>query len=619
MTDETRRELEAIKSELYRLSYRVRTLEEQLTRDSREPNGGATPRVRPEPETVPVGATPRVRPEPETVPAGANTQVRPYFTPPPPPATPLDEEAQSFERVLGGKVALYTGLTLLFLATAFFLGWAWTQLSPAGRLTLGYVGGALLLGLGVVARERTERWFSDVLMGAGLATLYLTTWAGWERYALLSYAGAFGLTGAITALGVALALWRGSETLAIVATIGGFSAPVWLRGDGGGAPTNFFGYLAALNAGMLAVSAWREWRYHQLTCLVATIALLNGWAITSYAPEYRRLTLGFVSLYYALFGAAYLLPDALRRRTTDTMSLALFLVASLHYLLAGYALIQEEWRNYPGAFLAAMGALYFALGWLKALAKDSPADAALFTLGVVCVAVAIAVQFQPSAQVVLYGLTAAGLILVGLRWQTRLLYGFGALLTLAAVAAMWSVLIEPIRARVVLLNEHGVGWLALLAGGGATLYGLYRDMQARPQSALDGVFPRSALAQLIAPALVIALAWGSAEQTLYAFELAGRAAGAHARVAGVDADRRRAAGRRGAGVAARRAPDGAGHARADDLQAVPVRLGLPADALPRVEFRGAGACADWRRVALQPLRNRRAARKLSRNRVAGSV
>jgi hypothetical protein len=88
MTDETRRELEAIKSELYRLSYRVRTLKEQLTRESREPNGGATPRVRPEPETVP---------------AGANTQVRPYFTPPPPPATPLDEEAQSFERVLAAR------------------------------------------------------------------------------------------------------------------------------------------------------------------------------------------------------------------------------------------------------------------------------------------------------------------------------------------------------------------------------------------------------------------------------------------------------------------------------------------------------------------------------------
>ena len=511
MSDEARRELEAIKSDLYRLSYRVRALEERLTRESRGSNVGTTPSVRPEPEVArDVGATAPIRLESPAHP-------EPRVAPP-----PMDEEAQAFERVLGGKVALYTGLTLLFLATAFFLGWAWTQLSPAGRLTLGYVGGVLLMGLGIVVRERTERWFSDGLMGAGLATLYLTTWAGWERYALLGYMQAFGLTGAITALGIALALWRGSETLAIVATLGGFSAPVWLRGDGVGTPANFFGYLAALNAGMLTMSAWRAWRYHQLTCLVATIVLVSGWATTSYTPEYRGLTLGFVSLYYALFSVAYLLPDALRRRATDAVSLAQFLVASLHYLPAGYALTQEVWREYPGAFLAAMGALYFALGWLKMLTKDSPADAALFILGIVCVAAAIAVQFQPSAQVVLYGLTAAGLILAGLRFQTRLLYGFGILLTLAAVAAMWAVLIEPIRTRTVLLNEHGVGWLALLIGGGAALYGLYRDMQARPQSALDSIFPRYALAHLIAPALVIALAWSSAEQTLYAFELAGR-------------------------------------------------------------------------------------------------
>lgn len=511
MSDEARRELEAIKSDLYRLSYRVRALEERLTRESRGSNVGTTPSVRHEPEVArDVGATAPIRLE---SPAHPEPRVA---------SPPMDEEAQSFERVLGGKVALYTGLTLLFLATAFFLGWAWTQLSPAGRLTLGYVGGALLMGLGIVVRERTERWFSDGLMGAGLATLYLTTWAGWERYALLGYMQAFGLTGAITALGIALALWRGSETLAIVATLGGFSAPVWLRGDSAGAPANFFGYLAVLNAGMLTVSAWRAWRYHQLTCLVATVVLVSGWAMTSYTPEYRGLTLGFVSLYYALFSVAYLLPDALRRRATEAVSLAQFLVASLHYLPAGYALTQEVWREYPGAFLAAMGALYFALGWLKMLTKDSPADAALFILGIVCFAAAIAVQFQPSAQVVLYGLVAAGLILVGLRLQTRLLYGFGILLTLAAVAAMWAVLIEPIRTRTVLLNEHGVGWLALLIGGSAALYGLYRDMQARPQSALDSIFPRYALAQLIAPALVIALAWGSAEQTLYAFELAGR-------------------------------------------------------------------------------------------------
>ncbi|BCW96681.1 MAG: DUF2339 domain-containing protein [Fimbriimonadales bacterium] len=502
MSEETRRELESVKSELYRLNLRVRALEERLMRESRL-------------EAAQRSETPGGMPAEPTPPRVA---------PVPMPATPPDDEAQSLERVLGGKVALYTGLTLLFLATAFFLGWAWTQLAPVGRLTLGYLGGALLLGLGVWARARAERWFADGLMGAGLATLYLTTWAGWERYALLGYTQAFGLTAAITALGIALALWRGSETLAIVATLGGFAAPVWLRGEGAdaGAPVNFFGYLAALNAGMLAVSAWREWRTHQLTCLVATIALLGGWAIARYEPAFRDLTLGFVSLYYILFTVAYLLPDTLRRRETHPVSLAQFLIASLLYLPVGYALAQAEWRDYPGAFLAGMGALYFALGGLKTRAQDAPASAALFTLGVVSLTAAIAVQFQPSVQVVLYALTAAGLILAGLRLQSRLLYGFGGLLTLAATAAMWATLSEPIRTRLAVLNEHGVGWLALLAGGGAAIYGLYRDLQARPQSPLDTLLPRGALAQLIAPALVIALAWFSAEQTLYAFELAGR-------------------------------------------------------------------------------------------------
>lgn len=118
------------------------------------------------------------------------------------------------------------GVSLLFLATAFFLGWAWVRLTPEGRLALGYLSGFALMGLGVATRMRAQAWFADGLMGAGLATLYLTTWAGWERYQLLSFALAFGLTMATTLLGVALALWRGSQTLAMVATIGGFAAPV---------------------------------------------------------------------------------------------------------------------------------------------------------------------------------------------------------------------------------------------------------------------------------------------------------------------------------------------------------------------------------------------------------
>ncbi|MCS7301767.1 MAG: DUF2339 domain-containing protein, partial [Fimbriimonadales bacterium] len=55
----------------------------------------------------------------------------------------------------------------------------------------------------------------------------------------------------------------------------------------------------------------------------------------------------------------------------------------------------------------------------------------------------------------------------------------------------------------------------------ASLYALYRSLQEAETALVDKVFPRQALALLGAIGMVIALAWFSAEQTLYAFELQG--------------------------------------------------------------------------------------------------
>lgn len=499
MHEETRRELEQIKSQLNALALRVRELERKVALES-APRAEATLRL-----------SPPVSPPPSVSPA-ASTPVRES-----PSGLP------SLERALGGKVALYTGITLLFLATAFFLGWAWQRLTPEGRLALGYLSGFVLMALGVLARQRTEQWFTDGLIGAGLATLYLTTWAGWERYQLLGFAPAFGLTLGTTVLGIIFALWRGSETLAVVAAIGGFAAPLWLQGKAAdGSPLNFFGYLAALNAGLLGVAAWRQWRIQAAVCLIATTALLWGWSLTRYQPEFRLLTLGFLTLYYALFTAAYLLPDLLRRRPLDHGNLAQFIVASLLYLPAGYALSREAWGNFPGAFPALAGVVYLLASWQRQRAQDMPAAATFFTLGFVCALGAIAVQFQSHIQVVLYSMVAAGLLIASLRYSHRLLYGFGALLALLATTTLWWVLTEPSRARLVILNEHGVAWLAWLLACGATLHALQRDLQAAADSPLDSVFPRSVLAYVGAFGFVVGLGWFSAEQTLYAFTLLGR-------------------------------------------------------------------------------------------------
>lgn len=517
MNDEMRQELQQIKQQLEQLTQRLQRLERRI--EAKTQAASAQPASLKTPSVAPPPATPA---QPIPTP---RREARPVL---PTPSVEITESATSnavgaLEHVLGSKVALYTGIVLLFIATAFFLGWAWTRLTPEGRLAMGYLGGFALIGLGVAARHRSDEWFIDGLMGAGLATLYLSTWAGWGRYALLGFAEAFGVAALTTGVGVGLALWRNSETLAIVATLGGFSAPVWLRGDGSSnSPLNFFGYLTVLNAGMLAVATAREWRVQQATCLVATVVLLVGWALESYKPEFNRMTLSFLTVYYVLFSIAYLLPASIRREPTGEIDLAQFTIASLIYLPYAYLLARELWQASPGALLAVAGVIYLVLSVLKYRLQDAYAAATLLTLGVVCLLGAIAVELQRAVQAVVYSLLTAGLLVVSLRYQLRLVYGYGVVLALITAVVVFVTLLEPIRTALVLLNEHGVALLAWLVGMGVSLWALHRSIRVEPTMPLDGVFPREVLGATTALGILVGLLWLSAEQTLYAFELAGQ-------------------------------------------------------------------------------------------------
>lgn len=456
MSDEARRELEEIRKQLNALGYRVRELERRMAAESAQASQPSSP------------AAPKTPTEPSAA-------LRPTAEPSRASLSAGDASLQWFEQLLGGKVALYTGITLILLAAAFFMGWAWTRLSPEGRLMLGYLGGFALLGLGGLARRRAEGWFVDGLMGAGLAALYLTTWTGWERYQLFTYAGAFMAMGATTVLGVALAWRRNSQTLAIVATLGGFAAPIWLNdGNGGGSPLNFFSYLTALNLGMLSIASVREWRLHQAVCLASTVILLYGWALDNYKADYRLITLGFITLYYGMFSAVYLLPDVLRRRAVHELNLGQFVLASIVYLPVGYALSREAWGDYPGALFASFSAIYILVSWWMYHRQDAPTALSFATLGVICLAAAIAVQFQPSVQAFLYSLFAAALIIVALRYELRIIYGFGVLMAFGSTVALWGVITQPIRTALPLLNEHGVAWLGWMAGACMALYELNR-------------------------------------------------------------------------------------------------------------------------------------------------
>lgn len=236
---------------------------------------------------------------------------------------------------------MWLGSLATFFALAFFLAYTWRLLGDTARLAVGFTAGMILLAFGEYSRQRVERWFSEGISGAGIAVLYLSIWAGSQRYHLFSSDLSFALMAVTVFLGVLLALRYDALSLSVLATIGGFLTPVLVRSEGGGpaSPYPLFTYVTVLNAGILAVSLYRRWRALVWLSFVATILLLLGWTDASYSERFRWVVFGYVTVIFLLFLGCACFPSLMQGESTEPDDLLLVFADAGVYVLVGYALI----------------------------------------------------------------------------------------------------------------------------------------------------------------------------------------------------------------------------------------------------------------------------------------
>ncbi len=535
-SDDVRNELELIKRLLSALGQAVNRLEQGLARSEPMPAEPAPTESMTPPTVPPPSPIPPSSPVPPTPPASepqprptAVGQAVPPAPSPAPPARPFafEEEtvARELERTLGGQVALWVGITLLFLASVFFLSWAWMRLGPWARLAIGYAGGLALIELGWLSRRRSAGWFVDGAIAAGLAILYLTTWAGLQRYGVMRFELAFALMVATTALGMGLAIGRNSQLLATLAVAGGFLTPVVLGSEGGASkPLGFFAYLAILNAGLLSVSARNGWEFQRWLCLVATWILLMGWATQQFHDTLRGMVFGFITLYYALFLLSVLGKVFTQRVPTSEGDIAFLAVATLLYVPSAQGTIAPLLGHYPSAFLVGAGALYLLLAWLahRLVPADVMLSGGFATLGIMLLTIAVPVQFKTPVVAPLWNLEAMLLVALGLWYGSRLLYGLGlGLWLLASLHTLVALSEEPSLKRVV-FNERGIALLSWTLG--LMVNALIARMHAlrEPQSALDMLLPRVGVAVMAGLGALAGAVGLATMETYYYFEIIGQ-------------------------------------------------------------------------------------------------
>lgn len=165
------------------------------------------------------------------------------------------------------------GIALLLFGVAFLFKYAIDQgwLTPPVRIAFGLLLGGVLLAAGVRVAGK-QKHFSQVLLGGAIATFYITGFAAFQLFELVSHPVAFAFMVAVTLLAFWLALLQNGVALALIGTIGGLGTPFLLYTGSGNLP-GLIGYTCLLLAGAGAIFFRRGWR----SLLWTTVA--GGWAI----------------------------------------------------------------------------------------------------------------------------------------------------------------------------------------------------------------------------------------------------------------------------------------------------------------------------------------------------
>ncbi|MDT5269892.1 MAG: hypothetical protein QOH49_2078 [Acidobacteriota bacterium] len=328
---------------------------------------------------------------------------------------------RDLESIIGGSVFSWAGIILVTFAVAFSLKYAFDKdwISPAVRVTLGALAGTGLLVVGERLRRKGLRPYAYVLSGGGVLILYLSIYAAYDFYQLLTQPVAFLLMTAVTALAVFLSVRLNALPVAVLGLVGGFLTPVLLS-TGQDNQVALFTYVSLLDAGVLAVAYFKRWRVLDFLSFAATTVMTLGWAFKYYEQSKLWTTLLFLSLFFFVYSLLAFFHNILPRRRSRWFDVALLASNATIYFGFCYGMLTDA--HYPDAALATQAMLIaaFFAALFYAARERSPEDR-LLTYAYVGAAVTF--------------LTAAVAIQLELQWVTMVWAVEGLMLTWAGLRA----------------------------------------------------------------------------------------------------------------------------------------------------------------------------------------
>ena len=477
------REIEALREQVRLLTQRLYAVEQQL---------GMEPAIPP-------------APPPATEPLPAGPALGTDITSPPVPslpphAAPLASQdqaraAETLENRIGSRWLNRIGIVAMLVGISYFLKYAFENnwIGPGTRVAIGIVSG-IALGLWSESfRKRGFAGFAHSLKAVAAGALYLSLWASFQLYSLISAVAAFFAMLGVTAAISLLALRQNAEVLVGLALVGGFMTPV-LVSTGENHEAALFSYILLLDAAALLLQRFRNWPRALFGSFIGTQLLFVFWYSKFYSNDQFALTVVFQSAFFALFASAPMLAAAFpakeAARIRLSTSVILPLLNGFAYFCVIYAMLGRQARDVDvraAQYLLAMSAVYAGLGLaLERRRQDAPAAESMVSAGagsedtrllplvhlglaVACLTGALGLWLSGHWIALCWLIEAAALFYAGTRTARPPVRWFG---VIVATLAICNLLIESFRWRTqtLVVNERFGLYLLAAACLGAMLW-----------------------------------------------------------------------------------------------------------------------------------------------------
>ena len=434
------------------------------------------------PETKPIAVKParpapsaekvkKAAPEPEKAPdAGPG-----WGTP-----TPMIIDQRIKAWLLGGNTVARIGVVILFFGVAFFLkyavdrGWLPVEL----RIMAAAIGGMVLIVLGWRLRLKRHN-YALILQGGGIGIVYLSVFAAVSLYQLMPTLPGLTLMVVLVALSSMLAIRQNARSLAVLACIGGFLAPVLISTEG--SHITLFSYYAVLNVGILLIAWFKAWRELNLLGFIFTFVIASLWGYQYYQPTYFASVQPFLVLFVVLYVA---IPILFAQRQPPDLKGYVDGPLVFGVPLVGFGLQSALVRDfeYGLALSAIILALFYAalatLLWRRRQENTRLLTETFIALSVAFGTVAIPLAVDGRWTGAAWALEGAALVWVGLRQERLLAQLSGLLIQLFAGAAFLSEF-RAARADLAVLNSFYLSALMIGLAGLFSAYQLHRFSKLR--------------------------------------------------------------------------------------------------------------------------------------------